>query len=800
MLLSYQWLKEWVPAAPPPDALAELLTARGFPVDSVQPRARFSGVVVGKVVERARHPNADRLSLCKVDVGGQVLEIVCGAPNARAGITVAVALDGAQLPGGVLRKSKIRGVLSNGMMCSGRELELSEEHAGILELDPALTPGDDFARAAGLDDTALEVDIPHNRGDALCVRGLAREVAAALGEPLRSPLRALPVEPGALPGVAGVEIEDPADCPRYAARVVQELQVGPSPPWLRLRVESLGMRSINNVVDATNFTMLELGQPIHAFNLAKVRGGRLGVRRARPGERLRTLDAVDRELPGETLLIVDPEGPLALAGLMGGEASEVRPDTRAVLLESACFGPARVRQGAQKLRLASEAGRRFERGTDPEVVLEALDRVASLLAEVAGGRVLPQRLDAWPGRAERRRVALRPARARMLLALPLPRAELEAPLRRLGFELEPGGAGEDAPIEARVPSWRVDVGQEVDLVEEIARHRGYLEIPEDPGSVTPRFGTRRPAELFRDHLRGTLMGLGFFEAQCPSLVAPEDVASAPVLPPEARRAPLALENPLSREFSLLRPSLLPGLLRAVSHNARHGRRAVRLFELGHVFLRSPRPLPEEPETLGLALFGPRHASGFGLGPDLADWYDLKGVLEALLGALRIDNPESLAYDGDGFKPGCAAELRAVGVCLGYFGEVAPALLERLEIPGPTYLAELDVAALERTARLAGMFREWSRFPSVKRDLAFLVPVETPAAALQRDITDAGGTSLKAVRLFDVYAGERVATGLKNLAFSLEFQSAERTLSDAEVDQAVGRVVRRLEEQHGARLR
>lgn len=798
MLISYRWLKEWVPGLPEPSELAPRLTARGFNVEGVEPQARFSGVVVGKVVEREKHPNADRLSLCKVDVGGQVLEIVCGAPNARAGITVAVAVDGARLPGGVLKKSKIRGVVSNGMLCSGRELELSGEHEGILELDVELPAGLDFAVAAGLDDTLLDIDVPHNRGDALCARGLAREAASATGLAVQAPFTAAQGCEGPVPGFSSVEIADPADCPRYACRVVEGVVVGSSPAWLSRRVEAHGMRSINNVVDSTNLVLLELGQPIHAFDLSRIRGGRLLVRRAAAGEKLKTLDGAERTLTPDALVIADQEGVLALAGLMGGEESEVTPATTAVLLESACFAAARVRQGAKALKLASEAARRFERGTDVEAVREALDRVASLLAETAGGRLAGGVLDAYPGRRESRRLRLRGSRVDLVYGTQVGERASAEILSGLGFGVT--AAVTTGVLDVTVPSWRADVLEEADLIEEIARCRGYEAIPEDAGSITPLFGRVSDDERFRGSIRSALQALGFHEGMTATMLGPEDLELAVGAGDDLIAAAVRLANPMSRESSVLRPSMAPGLLQALGRNVRRGRADVALYEIGRCFRRGPEPLPEEWLEAGIVLAGARHASGFGLGPDHVDFFDLKGRVEVLLEGLSVDNAQFRAYDGRGFQAGHAAEILSGTTRLGVMGQLGRKALERLEVPGPVFVATLRVDGLRQVARPSGEFREWARFPGVKRDLAFLVELGIESAALESEIRAAAGPLLRSVRLFDVYTGERIGKGLKNLAYSLEFRSPERTLLDAEVDQAVALAVQRALDKLGAQLR
>jgi len=795
--ITWKWLEDWVDLPGRPEDLAGLLAMRGLPVQSMERGASFDpGIVVGSVLEVARHPDADRLSLCTVDIGSARLSIVCGAPNVAAGQRVAVAQVGSRLPDGTkLRKTKIRGVESQGMICSERELGLSEESQGIWAIPGNPPVGAPLSSVLGSADPVIDVEITANRTDCMCVAGLAREVASARGTKLKpaAPLRA--EGPGPLPDVA---IENPADCPRYMARVVRGLKIGPSPDWLSGRLVATGFRSINNVVDATNYVLREFGQPIHAFDATKVGGNAIRVRRAKAGERLTLLDGREVALTPSHLVIADSKVPMALAGVMGGLPSGVTDATTAVVLESAQFDPALTRATARSLSIASDAADRFAQGVDPEAVASALDATARLLAEVAGGTVARERIDLWPGRTERPEIALSLHRLVRLLGLPVDKDAATRALQSLGIEAAAPWKKRDGDEVAsfRVPTYRRDLEIEEDLIEEVGRVIGYDSIPGRLRVVSTGTEPEAGSSPFDNHIADILRGFGFHEALCPALVGE--------IPPEARYGIedseiWEIQNPKSRELKHLRVGLLPGLIEAAGRNLHHGIREVRLAEIGKVFRATPPPLGSERHEAALLLAGqPDEWDRPGAEKDR--YLELKGAVEALLGALGIDSSRTDAYHEPCWKPGTGASIRASERRLGRLGEVAPSLASALGLDRPAWAALLDVAALAEARPGKRTYRPIPRYPASKRDLAVIVPTAAQHADLEAAIRAAGGASLDEVRLFDVFEGGPVGAGKKSMAYALEFRSPDRTLSDREVDGLVDAIVRTLQAKFGATLR
>lgn len=798
MKVTWSWLQDWVELPDRPEELTEILASRGFPVQSLERGTTFDpAIVVGRVLEVEPHPNADRLRLCSVDVGSERLRVVCGASNVAAGQRIALAKVGSHLPDGTkLRKSKIRGVESEGMICSERELGLSRESEGIWVLPGEPPIGAPLADVLGGSDAVLDVEVTSNRTDCDAVIGLAREIASARRKPLRAapPLRA--TADGALPEVA---IEDPRDCPRYMARVVRGVAVGPSPDWLRRRLEAAGFRSINNVVDATNYVLREYGQPIHAFDASKIGGSRIVVRRARAGERLTLLDGRDMALAPAHLVIADASKPMALAGVMGGIDSGVTDTTADVVLESAQFDAMLTRETARSLGIQSDAAARFAQGVDPEGVAHALDTAARLLAETAGGTVLQALADRWPGRAEPATLSLRHGRLARLLGVEVePERALQA-LATLGIEATGPWSSRNGDMVAtfRIPSFRKDLEIEEDLVEEVGRVIGYDAIPARVRAMPlpPRAPELAP-ERIADRIVDAACGLGFHEALNTVLVG--------AIPPEAREGIgddeiWELRNPMSRELKHLRVGLLPGLVAAAVRNLHQGIRDVRLAEAGKVFRATPAPLGSERHEAALLLAGlPDEWDRPGCDPDR--YLELKGAVEALLEALGIDSCETTTYHGSHWKQGTGARILASGGPVAEIGEIAPALAERLGLDRPAWVAVLDVASVGRAAPAERRYAEIPRFPASKRDLAVVVPREAHHAELERVIREAGGPLLDGVRLFDVFEGRAIGEGKKSTAYALEFRSPDRTLSDRDVDAAVHGIVQALETKFGAALR
>lgn len=796
MNVSYRWLQSLVPGlAVPPAELAHRLSLLGAPVDEmVDLGSEISGVVIARVEEVRQHPNADKLRITTVNAGGETrLQVVCGAPNVEAGCYYPFAPIGATLPGGVsIRKAKLRGEASEGMLCSARELGLGRDHSGLMTLAGEWEPGAPLASTIGLDDVRFVVDVTPNRPELLSHLGVAREVApggvAGVELPTfpnapASPVALSRVEREGRVGGVRILVEDAEACPRYTAAVVRGVRVGPSPEWLATRLRAVGLRPINNVVDATNYVLHELGQPLHAFDLAQLRGGEIRVRRASAGEALRTLDGVDRALLASDLVIADAEGAVALAGVMGGENSEVHEGTREVLIECALFDPMTVRRAARRLGLSTDASYRFERGVDPEGLPLALERVVRLIVSVAGGAADPEALDVDPVPFTRRVVELRPSRVRQVLGVELPVPEIATLLREIGFTVDDSAS----PLQVGVPGFRPDVTGEIDLVEEIARRRGYDSFPEELLPFRPSAVPESPSVAPERRVRERFVRLGFLEAR-----------TAGFAPASDARVPLA--NPLSSEESHLRDSLTPGLLRRLEHNFAHGVRDVRLFEVGTVFFPAGEgAVPREESRVAAVFTGHRTPPHWTGGAATWDVWDLKGILEELAGeygaSLEIGAPAAL---GANVVPAEAFRLVVDGAEVGGGGRVAASTLDAPAWAGEVWALEARLPVGVRGA--APAYVPLPEHPASERDLALLTPNAVSAAEVEAVIRENAGGALEAVGPFDLYVGKGIPEGTRSVAWRLRFRAADRTLTDAEVDAAVARTLAALEERLGVRRR
>jgi len=799
MRVPLDWLAELVDL-PEPSALRERLEMAGFEDVAVEDTGPDLGALrVGAVRERGAHPNADRLSLCRVDVGEEEpLEIVCGAPNVAAGQKVAVALPGTKLPDGTkLKRTKIRGVASHGMICSARELGLGEDAAGILVLPDSARVGAPLPEALDTGARVLELGLTPNRGDAASLLGVAREVRALFGGTLRVP-PCEPPEAGA-PSVEAVRVTiDARDrCHHYVGRVVRGVRVGPSPEPLRRRLEAAGFRSVNNVVDVTNAVLLELGQPLHAFDLATLRGGEIRVRRAEPGEKLLALDGRTLALDPDDLVIADAERPVALAGVMGGADTEVGERTTDLLLESAHFHPTGVRRSARRHGLSTEASYRFERGVDPEGVARASERAARLLAEHCGGSPAP-------GAAEDRGephpvpppIALEVPRANRLLGTAIDRDEARQLLARVGVEAEPEGEGR---LRCRVPSHRNDLWIPQDLVEEVARIHGYDRIP-TTRPVAELAPATRPATWGRaDATRDGLAAAGMTEVVTLPFVAPADLDGLRLPEGDPLRRLVRVRNPIHEDESHLRSTLLPSLLRVAGQNRARQVDSVRIFEVARAFrARGPGELPEEPLLVaGLWVRGEERGLFEPEPPPL--FYEVRGVAERLLkflgyvASLRPDPERPYLH------PGAAAGVFAGEERVGALGELHPEVAARAGLDAPAAALELDLTRLGRAPPRPRRVAPVSRQPQVRRDLAVVVDADVPGGEVLEAIRGSGG-DLVSADVFDRYTGRGVPEGRVSLAFRLVFQRADRTLTFAEVQKATERIVRMLSHRFGAELR
>lgn len=788
MNLSRRWLEAFLQRPLDARDVAERLATLGAPVDAIEPvHAGLADIVVARVEAVRPHPNADRLRICTVDAGGAARwQVVCGAPNVAAGGVYPFAPIGASLPGGLtITERKIRGEVSQGMLCSGRELGLSEDHDGLLPLATDAAPGTALLTVLPVDDERLVVDVTPNRPDLNGHKGVARELAASYGIPFR-----LPAIPGATeadlpparrtagPATVGpleVSIERPTGCARLVGAVLRGVTVGPSPDWLRQRVEAVGMRSINNVVDVTNCVMLEVNQPLHAYDLATLRGGRILARDARPGEQLVTLDGQTRALTPGMTVIADGDGVIGVAGVMGGVATEVSAATTDLFLECAWFDPPRLRATRRTLRLSTEASYRFERGTDLHAAPDALRRAVEMLLAVAGGALEGAPVDVWPEPAHAPRIFLRLARVAQVLGVELPLHEVERTLVAVGASVV--AKPDDGRLAVEPPGWRPDLVSEIDLIEEVARIHGYDRLPDVLRPFRPGAQAEAPLEVAMARVRTGLIGLGLFEAVSLAM-GPRDGAEA-----------VAIVNPLSTEHGWLRTRLLPGLARAAELNWGQHVRDIRLFELGTVFRQgTPGRPPEEEVAVAGVISGardPAHWTTSGRAPDADEW-DLKGVFEA---ALVLAHPSAgVQVEGDGW-----VAVGPDGRRVGWAGRVAA--------DAPVWAAPLlgFEVTVAMAARAAERFQPLPTVPAAERDVALLLPAGVTAAAVRQRLS-AAGPLLESIEVVDEYRGAGVPAGRRSVAFRLAFRAADRTLKDAEVDAALRRALDALERELDVTLR
>ena len=796
MKFSVNWLRQWVPGAPDAHTLAEQLTAAGLEVDTVTPVAsRFSGVVVGEIVECAPHPDADKLRLCRVDDGsGDALQVVCGAPNARAGLKMPFARVGAELDGGekgpfTIGRAKLRGIESFGMCCSARELGLSDDHGGLFELPEDAPVGEDVIQWLGLDDRAIDLELTPNRADCLGIKGLSRDVSAITGAEWR-PLSIEPVE-SAIGAEVPIRLAAPADCPRYVGRVIRNIDPGaPSPLWLQERLRRSGIRSLGAVVDATNYVLMELGQPMHAFDLEQLDGG-ITVRRARAGETLTLLDGKEIGLDEGLLAICDDSGPVALAGIMGGLDSGVGEDTTDILLESAWFRPATIMGKARALGLHTDSSHRFERGVDPEGQVDAMERITALLLDICGGEAGPLLIAEAPEHLPLRPpVRLRLDRLNRVLGSRLAADEVERILDALGMTVTATEGG----WEVQAPSRRFDIAIEEDLIEEVARIHGYDALDAAAPSGTLTLPSLSEARLPWASVRDALCAAGYQEAITYAFVAHDLLESLGL-----ERGALPLANPISSDMDVMRTSLAPGLLEALGRNLRRQQDRVRLFEAGRVFLEGEDGLREMDRVAAVAC-GSAFPEQWGELTRKVDFFDLKGDLESVL-ALRGAGGAAVEFRSAQrafLHPGQSAEVLLGGTLAGWIGALHPAAQRALDIRVPVFAFEMDLSVI--SSREIPSAKTISAFPSVRRDLAFLLPEAVAWSEVEALVRAEAGTLLTDLTIFDQFSGQGVEKGYKSLAIGLILQDVSSTLTDEAVDSLIDRVVKGLESRLEAQLR
>jgi len=792
MRFSESWLRDWVNAKEADTrTLVAQLTMAGLEVDAVEPAAPpFDGVVIGVVETVEPHPDAVKLRVCRVGAGqAEALQIVCGAANVAAGMKVPVALVGAKLPGDLtIKRARLRGVESSGMICSAAELGLAESSAGIMPLDGDAPVGEDFRRWLGLDDQCIELDLTPDRGDCLSLAGVAREV----GVINRSPLHPPPMEPvpASLEDRFPVHLDAPAACPRYVCRVIRGIDpVAASPLWLRERLRRSGLRSISPVVDVTNYVLLELGQPMHGFDLDRL-DGEIRVRMARPGERLALLNGEEIDLRDDTLVIADGRRPVALAGIMGGAETAVEEGTRDILLESAFFTPAAISGKARRYGLATDSSHRFERGVDPALQVRAVERATWLLLEIVGGKPGPVvEVASGSHLPEREWLGVRRDRIRRVLGLALDDAAVEDILGRLGMELQ----GTEEGWQVLPPTSRFDTLLEVDLIAEIGRIHGYDNIPVAHGLSAARTKAPPEAALDPNRMRGTLVDRGYHEVITYSFVSPE---LQELVDPDG--VPLRLANPISSDMAVMRTSLWPGLIHTAGQNRARQESRVRIFETGLRFRADGGSLRQE-TVLGALVTGTALPEQWGAPSRVVDFYDLKADLDAVLATTRTaDAFRYIPAEHPALHPGQTARIEREGHPIGLMGMLHPAVSARLDMDGNAFLFEVSLEAMGQGVLPA--FKPLSKFPAVRRDLAVVLPEDVEHRSVRECILAAEPELLRKIVLFDVYQGEKVDSGLKSLALGLIFQASSQTLTDADVERAIARVLARLGDELGARLR
>ena len=801
MIVTYNWLKEFVDFDYSPQELCDRLTMAGLEVDALEEiGGGLDSVVVAKLESVERHPDADKLTVCQVNNGTEVVQVVCGASNHRTGDYVALAQPGSVLPGDFkIKKSKIRGQVSMGMLCSEKELNIAEEAAGIMILSPELQLGQPVFEALDLKDFMIEIGLTPNRPDCLSVVGVAREVAAMCGQTLRLPTPQITEIEEKITDKTSVVIEDGEYCPRYAARMIKDVKIGPSPDWMVRRLEAVGMRSINNVVDVTNFVMMELGHPMHAFDFRFLEEGRIVVKRATDGESFTTLDDQKHSMIAEDLMICDGAKAVAMAGVMGGLNSEVQDDTETILLEAAYFKPTAIRRTSKRHGLHTESSHRFERGADIDMIPVALDRAASLIAELGQGAVLSGVIDAYPQPLQTPNLTLSVAKVGALLDISVDRDAVGAMLQSIGLQVEEGGTQDS--LQVTVPSFRPDLEREVDLIEEIARLYGYDRIPVTMpvGTVDATPPQRR--QQIQGGLRNRIVSCGFSEAMNYSFYAADAVGKLAVAQDDPRRQQVKILNPLSEDQAVMRTSLIPSLLETVARNLAYRSTDLRLFELRPVFLPKTDGVCDERLTLTAVACGRRDPEGWSQGGESIDFYDLKGVAEDLFNAVCVDDVQFVADHLEPYlHPGKSCRMTSGQQVLGSVGEIHPQVLAAFDIDQPVFLLEVDVENLLAVAGDFNTFQPLSRYPDVLRDSALLLDEAVPAAHVMDIINRTKVKNIEGAVIFDVYAGKGIPQGKKSLAVRVRYRSTEKTLTEDEVSKAHGKLTQTLCRQLEAEIR
>ncbi len=802
MKVSLSWLEAFVPVEMELNELTEALTMVGLEVEGVTDRyAYLSSVFVGRVAAVRNHPNADRLKICDVELPEKTYQVVCGAPNVTAGMLAPLALPGTHLPNGtILRQGTIRGEHSQGMLCSEAELELGLDASGILPLENNLPVGENLAHALNLADPVLEIDLTPNRPDCLSIIGTAREVAAIQG-------RQIVVEPVSLvesgqeiDRQTSVTVEAPEDCPRYTARLLENIVVAPSPLWLQNRLISVGLRPINNIVDITNFVLMEYGQPLHAFDFDRLAENRIVVRTANAGEKFITLDSKERILSEEMLLICDGQKPVGLAGVMGGQNSEIEATTTRVLIESAYFNPASIRKTAKTLGLSTDASHRFERGIDPETTPIALDRAAQLMVELAGGTLAPGVIDIKGKIPQPAPIVLTVEETNRLLGTDLDQDEIKRLLESIEFQVE---SNADDALTVTAPTFRVDIARTVDLIEEVARLTGYNNIPRTYPLVPAE--TRKPSKALteRDRIKQTMTGFGFSEAINYAFMDDRACDRLNLATDDDRRLFVEILNPLTEDQTVMRTSLIPGLLKSTHRNISRQIKRIMLFEVGKVFIQKNKPgLPEETEMLGGILSGAASPLSWKVKETPFDFYDLKGVVEGLLDALNIEAVEFTAMPEDQCRytrPGHTAQIIHNNVMIGQVGELSSDVLKAYDLKQNAFVFELDLTRLYTLIPDFNQAGEIPKFPATSRDATIIIDQGIEAGKILDCVQSMGEALVESIHIFDVFTGDPISEGKKSVSFRITYRSLVETLEDEVVNQLHQKITLKVIQQFNAGL-
>lgn len=794
MKLPLKWLKDYTDIDVTPKEYAEALTMSGSKVEEIITLGDdINKVVVGRIVSIEKHPDSDHLQICQVDVGNETIQIVTGAQNVKANDLVPVALDGSLLPGGKkIKKGKLRGVESCGMMCSIGELNVSKDEFpnaiedGIFILEGDYKPGTDIKEVLGLNDTVIDFEITSNRPDCFSIIGLARESAATFDKKFSIPEVKVRELGDTIEGKASVKIEAPDLCSRYTARIVTDVKIEPSPAWMRERLKACGVRPINNIVDITNYVMLEMGQPMHAFDLEYLKGRQIVVRRAADGEKMKTLDEQDRVLDSSMLVISDAERAVAVAGVMGGANSEITNETKAILFESATFDGISVRRTAKKLGMRTEASSRYEKGLDPENALAAVNRAAQLVEQLGAGKVCKGVIDCYPVKNEKKKIPFSPERINAFLGTDISREKMESILTKLEIEINSDGT-------VTAPTFRPDLECDADIAEEIARFYGYNNIKATllEGKATT-IGGRNWSQKIDQIIRQTMLACGLSEIYTYSFTSPKVFDMMNVPENSELRKTVTISNPLGEDFSIMRTTTIPDMLEVLANNYNKRVDEARLFEMSKVFIPKSLPMTEQPyekPVLTLGMYGN------------LDFYDMTGVVEELMSVLGIKNYElEPLRDDPTFHPGRTAKLIINGRQCGVIGEIHPDVAQNFGAAQRNYIAMIDIEPLKENASLETEYKPLPKFPAVSRDIAILVDDNVMVKEIERIISQRSGKILEQIKLFDVYKGKQLPDGKKSVAYSITFRASDRTLTDEEVAKTMESITKALSEKLGAQLR